>query len=229
MAPRTKQTAITGTGAATPAGNGRGGTESGRHAEVLALAADLFARNGYATTTVRDIADAAGILSGSLYHHFSSKEAMVDEILASFLDGILSRYDEILAAALPPREAFAALATASLAAMEHDQAAIVIYQNDGRHLATLERFGYLAEAGRRFEQAWTGVLRRGIDSGDFRGATDPRLAYRLIRATLWTVARWYRPGGGLTPEQISDQYLAILLDGIAKPAKKKKGKSGKKG
>jgi AcrR family transcriptional regulator len=224
MAQRTKQTAARGKDTAAPARNGRG-AESGRQAEVLALAADLFARNGYATTTVRDIAEAAGILSGSLYHHFASKEAIVDEILTSFLDAILSRYDEILAADAPPRETFEALARASLGAMERHQAAIVIYQNDGRHLGSLERFGYLAESGRRFEEAWTGVLRRGVESGDFRGSLDPALAYRFIRATLWTVARWYRPGGELTPDAIADQYLAILLDGIARSKKKKSKKT----
>lgn len=219
MATRTKQTAARGAGSAS-ARSGRP-VESGRQAEVLGLAADLFASNGYATTTVRDIADAAGILSGSLYHHFASKEAMVDAILTAFLDDILGRYDEIVAAQLPPRETFEALARASLLAMERHQAAIVIYQNDGRHLGSLERFGYLRDSGQRFEQAWVGVLQRGIDEREFRSSLDPALTYRFIRATLWTVARWYRPGGELSAQAIADQYLSVLLDGIARGKKKK--------
>jgi AcrR family transcriptional regulator len=228
MAQRTKQTAARGRAAPGSSRNGRAGRagrraggETGRQAEVLALAGDLFARNGYAATTVRDIADAAGILSGSLYHHFASKEAMADEILRSFLDEILGVYDEIHDSGLPPRARFEALANVSLAAMERHQAAIVIYQNDGRLLAGLERFSYLRRAGQRFEQAWVDVLEEGIDSGDFRASVEPELAYRFVRATLWTVARWYRPGGDLTPQQISDQYLSIMLDGIAKAKKKK--------
>ncbi|MDJ0113374.1 helix-turn-helix domain-containing protein, partial [Rhodococcus erythropolis] len=55
--------------------------KSGRRDELLEIAAGLFADRGVRATTVRDIADAAGILSGSLYHHFDSKESMVDEIL----------------------------------------------------------------------------------------------------------------------------------------------------
>lgn len=228
MAKRTEQTADRERRAASPARSGRraerranGAGETGRQGEVLAFAADLFARNGYASTTVRDIADAAGILSGSLYHHFPSKEAMVDAILQSFLGEILGDYDEILAAGLPPRETFAALANASFAAMERHQPAIVIYQNDGRHLAALERFAYLRDAGVRFERAWVGVLEAGVDGGDFRSSVEPALAYRFVRATLWSVARWYRPDGGLTPRQISGQYLSFLLDGIAKGKKKK--------
>ncbi len=51
---------------------------------------------GFNNTTVRDIADAAGILSGSLYHHFDSKESMVDEILSSFQEELFGTYDAIL-------------------------------------------------------------------------------------------------------------------------------------
>ena len=51
----------------------------------------MFAERGLRATTVRDIADSAGILSGSLYHHFSSKEEMVDELLRGFLDWLFER------------------------------------------------------------------------------------------------------------------------------------------
>ena len=66
-----------------------------RRAELLALAARMFAERGFLATTVRDIADAAGILSGSLYHHFGSKEEMVDELLDSFQTRLWQEYDEI--------------------------------------------------------------------------------------------------------------------------------------
>lgn len=55
----------------------------------------MFAEQGLRSTTVRDIADSAGILSGSLYHHFDSKESMVDEILRSFLDSLFARYSTL--------------------------------------------------------------------------------------------------------------------------------------
>ena len=67
-----------------------------RREELLELAAAMFAERGLRATTVRDIADAAGILSGSLYHHFSSKEEMVDEVLRSFLDWLFDRYQHII-------------------------------------------------------------------------------------------------------------------------------------
>src|SRR3954451_13240345 len=74
-----------------------------RREELLRIAAELFASKGFRNTTVRDIAEAAGILSGSLYHHFDSKESMVDEILRTFQDELFGSYDEILASGDDPR------------------------------------------------------------------------------------------------------------------------------
>ncbi len=68
-----------------------------RRDELLVLAAAMFAERGLKATTVRDIADSAGILSGSLYHHFKSKEQMVEEVTRDFLDWLFSRYEEIIA------------------------------------------------------------------------------------------------------------------------------------
>ena len=69
-----------------------GPARSGRRADVVQLAGELFAQKGYRATTVREIADAAGILSGSLYHHFDSKESIGDEILSSFINDVLADY-----------------------------------------------------------------------------------------------------------------------------------------
>jgi len=55
-----------------------------RHDQILAVAAGLFARKGVAAATVREIADEVGILSGSLYHHFGSKEAIIIELVRRY-------------------------------------------------------------------------------------------------------------------------------------------------
>src|SRR5699024_9163359 len=88
-------------------------TSTTRREELLALAAGLFAEHGLRATTVRDIADAAGILSGSLYHHFSSKEAIVDEILRGFLDSLFGDYRRIVDAGMGPRATLEGLVRAS--------------------------------------------------------------------------------------------------------------------
>ena len=209
----TKRTTKRGTGGRGEARPRRG--EAVRQAELLAIAAELFADRGYVATTVRDIADEAGILSGSLYHHFDSKESMIDEILSTFIDQTLASYESVIAEGKGPKETFEGLVRTSLESMVGSRSAILIYQNEARFLAAQPRFSYLTAAHRKFEKIWTDVLKKGVKSGEFRDSIDPKLVYRLVRDTVWTATRWYRPGGSLKPERIIDQYLTVLVDGVA--------------
>jgi AcrR family transcriptional regulator len=187
-----------------------------RRDELLALAARLFADRGFRATTVRDIADAAGILSGSLYHHFDSKESMVDEILTTFQEGLFGRYEEIVAAGHGPRETLEAVVIASFESIDRNHAEVAIYQNEAKYLSQFERFAYLNERNRQLRKLWAGILQDGVRAGVFRADLDVELVYRFIRDTVWVAVHWYRPGGELSAEQVARQYLRILLDGIAR-------------
>ena len=189
---------------------------SERRDELLDIAAELFADRGLKATTVRDIAEAAGILSGSLYHHFDSKETMVDEILRSFLDDLFGEYDAILDRKLPPRERFEAIVTASFDALDRHHSAVAIYQNEARLLADVPRFGYIRERLVQFKTMWSDLLREGIRDGSFRKDLDVDLAYRFFRDTVWVGVRWYRPGGKTGVGDVTKQYLEIVLDGIGR-------------
>ncbi|TVL89537.1 TetR/AcrR family transcriptional regulator [Streptomyces sp. SAJ15] len=186
-----------------------------RRRELLDTAAEVFAAQGYNATTVRRIADEAGMLAGSLYYHFDSKESMLDEILSTFLNELWAGYDAVLAADLGPRETIEALVTESFREIDRHRAAVAIYQKESRQLSAQPRFGYLAESQVRFERAWLGALERGVAAGAFRADLDIRLAYRFVRDTVWVAASWYRPGGRHSPEEIARQYLSMVLDGIA--------------
>jgi AcrR family transcriptional regulator len=186
-----------------------------RRGELLSLAARLFAERGLRATTVRDIADAAGILSGSLYHHFDSKESMVDEILRDFLDDLFSRYAAIAARDLAPRAALEAIVVASFEAIDRQHDAVAIYQNEAQRLSDQPRFAYIGQRWAEFRALWRDILRAGIADGSFRPDLDVDLAYRFLRDTAWVAVRWYRPGGEVDVEAVAEQYLNIVLDGIS--------------
>ncbi|KAF0847905.1 TetR family transcriptional regulator [Nocardia caishijiensis] len=189
-----------------------------RRDELLALAADLFAERGLRATTVRDIADSAGILSGSLYHHFDSKESMVDEILRGFLDDLFGRYREIAAAGLSSRATLEALVLASYEAFDRHHAAVAIYQAEAKNLRDVERFGYIRDFNTEFRDLWHQVLTAGVADGSFRPELDVELAFRFLRDTVWVAVRWYTPGGPITVKNLASQYLTIVLDGLTVPA-----------
>ncbi|GAA1825666.1 MULTISPECIES: TetR/AcrR family transcriptional regulator [Actinomadura] len=185
-----------------------------RRAELLATAAEVFASQGYSATTVRKVADAAGILGGSLYYHFDSKESMADEILRTFLDEMWAGYERILAADLSARDTLEAIVAQSFRSIDRHRPAVVLYQNESKHLATSERFHYLLDSQRRFEEMWLSLLDRGVKEGAFRADLDRTLVYRFIRDTVWVAANWYQHGGRLSADDIAKQYLAMFLEGI---------------
>ena len=197
------------------------GEGTGRREELLQIAAHLFATKGFKSTTVRDIADAAGILSGSLYHHFSSKESIVDELLTTFQTELFGRYAEILASDADARTKLEETVRASFEAIDQHPAEVAIFQNEAAQLGQSERFAYLAERNRQSRDIWMALLREGVESGQLRPDLDVQLVYRFIRDTVWVAVRWYRPGGDLSHERVADQYLTIITEGIAEKSTQK--------
>jgi AcrR family transcriptional regulator len=189
--------------------------EVDRRERILASAAALFARKGVAATTVREIADEAGILSGSLYHHFESKEAMVDEIVSSYLGDLRNRYKAVLAGDSDARSRLHDLVIASLEVVEAHPHATEIYQNDVNYLAQFERFGYLKNAGKEVQTAWLEVLNAGVREGVFRADLDPKILYRLMRDSVWLSVRWFRPTRDYPITRLAEDYTSLFLDGLA--------------
>src|SRR5258705_9523874 len=149
-----------------------------RRARILHSAAALFARKGISATTVREIADEVGILSGSLYHHFESKEAIVDEVVSSYLEDLRSRYKLVLASDGDPRSRLHDLVVASLQVMEAHPHASEIYQNEHNYLVQFDRFAYLKNAGKEVQSAWLDIITSGVRAKVFRADVHPKILYR---------------------------------------------------
>ena len=186
-----------------------------RRDELLDLAATMFAERGMRATTVRDIADSAGILSGSLYHHFKSKEQMVEEVLRDFLDWLFARYQEIVDTEPNPLERLKGLFMTSFEAIEDRHAQVVIYQDEAKRLSALPQFDFVDARNKEQRKLWIDLLNEGVKQGCFRPDIDVDVVYRFIRDTTWVSVRWYQPGGPLTAEEVGRQYLSIVLGGIS--------------
>ncbi|MBB5628605.1 TetR/AcrR family transcriptional regulator [Sphaerisporangium krabiense] len=218
--------ATTPAGAAGGATTGRQGTArraassgsaSERRDHLVKLAAELFARKGFQATTVRQIADEAGILSGSLYHHFDSKETIVDEVLSTFLHDLIARYRSALDGGGDARAVLSEMVRIGFGTLEPHRAAITVMQNDWNYLRSLpgDRFDYLIRAEDEVERMWVGQIKRGQAEGALRPDVDPKLTYRMIRDAIWVAVRWFRPGGRLNTAALAEHYITVLFDGLA--------------
>jgi AcrR family transcriptional regulator len=182
---------------------------------ILQAAARLFAEKGVAASTVREIADSVGILSGSLYHHFDSKGSMVEAIIVDYLEDLRARYATVIAAEQDPRDCLAALVRESFATIEAHPYATQIYQNDQAFLRTLPRGEYLRATAADVQQTWLTVIETGVRSGAFRPDIRPQVFYRFIRDAVWLSVRWFEPTGDQPMAKLADECTALFLDGFA--------------
>lgn len=189
--------------------------------QILVAAARLFGHQGYANTTLRQIAQAAGIRAGSIYYHFEGK----DEIAACVLDeGIVAVTDavQVRLQALPPgadmRARLAAAVEGHLWGM---------LQRGEFTAAHIRIYRYVSDAARQrhrtvrsaYTKLWDDLLRQAAEAGQLR--TDipvPMVRQFLVGALNWPVD-WYDPRrGGF--DQLAAQITGLVLDGLTtRPAR----------
>lgn len=185
-----------------------------RREHILEQAAKLFAAKGVAYTTVRDIAEAAGILSGSLYYHFSSKEAIFQELIERFLNELVRSYRAVVTSEREPRARLEQLLSASFETIDQYPHLCEIFQNDFTYLQTLPHHEAIATMSEEVQSIWLETITSGVDEGTFRSDVDPQLFYRFARDAVWFTVRWYHTGGPRTPAELSAACTAVLLDGF---------------
>jgi TetR/AcrR family transcriptional regulator, cholesterol catabolism regulator len=192
---------------------------------ILSAAAEMFARKGLRATTVRGIADAVGVFSGSLYHHFPSKDAIVDEVLTRYLDTIRARYAVVLASGKSPAECLHDLVVCSLEVAEEQPHATAIYQHEAQYLRELPGFRGIQSAATDIQQTWLQVIEAGVADGSFRDDIPSWVFYRLIRDAVWLSIRWHRPDGPYSTRQLAEDVTALFLHGFAAAAPRSAGKA----
>jgi AcrR family transcriptional regulator len=184
--------------------------EPNRRADIVRAAGRLFAEKGYAATTIRDIARAVDMQSGSPFYHFKTKHDMLRAVV---LEGIAAINDAVIRAANSggsPRATFEAMLRAHLDQLlgdtGRDFAATLLHES--RNLDPGVRTEVIALKD-GYEKMWQKVLkdlkRVGLIEED-----DAVTRLFLMGALNWTV-QWYRPDGPRSIEQIARQLADFVL------------------
>jgi len=205
-------------------------TESPRskRAVIIATAIDRFGEEGFEHTKWATIADDVGIGQTALYHYFESKVHCLLTIMRLELSNSVERFQAATASAPDSAAALAAAVASAYEASPRDALQRRILQNHMDLLAT-KRPSKKEEEERllcrslvqEIEHNWTGLVQKGIDDGTFR-VDDALLTARMLLALVVGVWRWYRPGGEMTLEQITEvmaEAAARLVDSAEVPAR----------
>ena len=188
---------------------------SKRRDEILQVAARLFAEKGYEETTIREIGDAAGILSGSLYHHFQTKEEMLHELLKAFI-AMIPRYQALVDQGNGPKETLIQMIDLGLRTVVDYPNIVAITVHDRKFLNRHPSFAYFGTAFKEIGKIWHGVLEQGVKEGVFRDDLDLHLLLRMINDMVAASVDWYRPNGRYSINKIIDTQIAMIFGGIEK-------------
>ena len=182
--------------------------------DIVAAAAKVFRTKGYHAATVRDIADEVGLLKGSLYHHFESKEALlylvVKEPIAQMFRTIAAIADADLTATEKLRRAI----SAHLEAFDRHYPHLFVYLRERE--AVKRRFReMIGFSPKDYERCWQQILREGVASGEFRRDLDIQVtSYGLLGMLNWAY-KWYDPQGRLGIGEVAEQFTSLALAGLA--------------
>jgi AcrR family transcriptional regulator len=186
-----------------------------RREVILARAGELFAHQGVAATSIREIAERVGCNSGTLYHYFESKDVIAQELVVDFLRALRERYALVVAAdSGSARERLGQLIRGGVALTRHHRDAVVIFQEEKTFLKTLPQSSQIDSLSRAIRQHWLKVIHDGVEAGEFRDDIDPSLFHRVVRDAVFVSSRGYRHAND---DQLSVDLVTMFVDGFAPP------------
>ena len=185
-----------------------------RREEIVEIARQLFATAGVNDTSMRDLASAAGITPSSLYSHFRSKGALVDEIMQDYVSYMLDAYESAEAENDDPLERLCVLVSIAMSMLERYPAEMAIHQHTAAHLAKMENVSYAATVGQAIRQSWLGAIEAGVEQGLIRDDVPPIVLYRWLRDAAFMSFRWFDPADGLTAEDLYRGVVRTFCNGL---------------
>jgi AcrR family transcriptional regulator len=188
--------------------------------EILDAAATTFAAKGYDATTIRDIADAVGMLGGSLYYYIDTKEDLLYALIDDFHRMGMEEVEDAEQEAAAAGHADDPLATLRAVCIRHAEVNVrsrtlsAVFYNDFRHLDA-ERKQHIVESRRRHQHRIEELIAACQAAGEIRRDVQPRLTALAMLSLLNSTNTWYHPEMDTSSRSIGDFLAGLLIDGLA--------------
>jgi AcrR family transcriptional regulator len=179
---------------------------------VRRAAIELFATRGFHGTGIRDLAEAAGLSSATLYHYMGTKEDLLASIMRVSLERLLESAGRVLTGVTSPVERIARLV--ALHVMTHAEQKLETRVVDGeiRSLSDARRPEIVALRD-RYEDLWQDAIDAGCRAGQLR-TTAPRVARLALLEMCGGISRWYSPDGPHKLDDLATHYIEMALGAL---------------
>lgn len=172
-------------------------------------AARVFAKRGYEQTSVQQLAAELGLATGALYHYFPGKEDLLIQICDELTRPLLELIDELAATPGSPPRQLRELVRIWVAHVAEHRDHVLVFQQVRHVVDHGEQWQGVRRDRKEFEARLDAALAR-VGTAELAMADRDLARYALLGMVNHTV-QWYRPRGRLTPEQIADGYVDLVL------------------
>ena len=180
--------------------------------DILEAAAQIISVKGFHGTSMQDIAKAVDLRKASLYHHISSKQEILVELLDTALDMLIEELERVVSQPVSPEEKFRFAMRSYVKSLteNHDLSTVLIFEH--RSLEPKFRRRHIPKRD-RYETLWREIIEEGVSKKVFN-SQDPLLDVKFVLGVAnWTIM-WYDPGGTYSADQIADRSTEMLLSGL---------------
>lgn len=199
---------------------GKSKKQSSREA-ILASGALCFMERGFSATSIDDIAERIGATKGMVYHYFDSKAELFFEIQQKGMDALFAEINPLLSGELGPRERFIAMATAHVRTLLETQPfqrtmseGVHMHLRHSSNQAQAKQLQALQARRNEYEEVFLNALTQGVKAGELQ-VEDPRLATRLILASMNSIIVWYQARKDETNDE-RERFVASVVDTVLK-------------
>ena len=179
---------------------------------IQEAAASLFRDKGYSATSMRDLAEAVNLKASSLYNHISSKEEILRDICNANARRFISGMEEVEQSGESSTGQVRALLVLHIRAAMEDATSVTAFNDEWRHLNEpfLSEFKSLRKD---YEQRFKGILKAGIEAGEFRPMDPNVMLFTLFSSVRW-LHDWFKPNKKLSAEAVESEVIQLIMGGI---------------
>ncbi|NNU81208.1 TetR/AcrR family transcriptional regulator [Halovulum dunhuangense] len=190
--------------------SGSNGEQTAR--DIRDAAMRLFADQGYAAVSMRQIARAVGVQAGALYLYTPDKQSLLSDMMIAHLEDLLAAWGKARCESDDPRARLEDFVRFHIRYHLSRVDEVFIAYMELRNL-TPENFARVERLRRLYENVLQEILQDGAARGIFR-LSDARIATLALIAMLTGITNWYRAGGRLSPERIEEIYIEMALGAV---------------
>jgi AcrR family transcriptional regulator len=197
-----------------PEDDARGNGARGRREEIFEAAARMFNQKGYAATSIQDVADAVGILKGSLYYYIDSKEDLLFQIIEDVHQVSINRLEQLRSLEGSALVRLRAVIEGHVLNNARNVVKTGVFFSDFRSLSEERRARIVAERD-LYDAFVRELIRQGQEEGVIYADVDPKLTAMAVLGMMNWLYQWYRPDGERSPEEIAREMANLVLAGIS--------------